>query len=58
LEGGQIIKINGHHPNSWMLAPKKKLIWAVNKILLSNSLGRKLNNLEETKRIGQRIKSF
>ncbi len=30
----------------------------MNKILLSNSLGRKLNTLEETKKIGQRIKSF
>ncbi len=30
----------------------------MSEILLSNYLGRKLNNLEETKKIGQRIKSF
>jgi hypothetical protein len=41
-----------------MLAPQKKLIWAVNKILLSNYLGRKLNTLEEKQNLGSEIKSF
>jgi hypothetical protein len=38
--------------------PPKKLIWAVNKILLSNSLGRKSNTLEETKKLGSESNHF
>jgi hypothetical protein len=38
--------------------PPKKLIWAVNKILLSNPLGRKLNTLQETKKLGSESNHF